>query len=343
MNTVFAHYLPSHTLRQVLFDAFLLFAIMLASALLLVPLGNEHWLKIAPSALIFSVLMVGLNTALGLYRPFFDAGNRVVFARIALSLLISIPVAYGVIVLLPWAEMSLQSLHVVAVLPLVALLMVRAIVNQRSNACLFSRRVMIIGTGEDAARVHADLNKPLMRGAYVVGFMAAGGDEGMAVDPDKILPEQSLLEAVRRYKVSEIVVGVRERRGGVLPLRELLDCKLAGVRVLDLTTFFRAGARPGPTGFAACQLADLWRWLPAESHPGFRQTGVRHCRCLHPAGAGSAGDAAHHAADPAGGWSACVLPSGAGWSGRTHVPRHQVPQHAPGCGEGRQAALGDGQ
>ncbi|MDY0071401.1 MAG: TIGR03013 family PEP-CTERM/XrtA system glycosyltransferase [Thauera sp.] len=238
MNTVFAHYLPSHTLRQVLFDAFLLFAIMLASALLLVPLGNEHWLKIAPSALIFSVLMVGLNTALGLYRPFFDAGNRVVFARIALSLLISIPVAYGVIVLLPWAEMSLQSLHVVAVLPLVALLMVRAIVNQRSNSCLFSRRVMIIGTGEDAARVHADLNKPLMRGAYVVGFMAAGGDEGMAVDPDKILPEQSLLEAVRRYKVSEIVVGVRERRGGVLPLRELLDCKLAGVRVLDLTTFF---------------------------------------------------------------------------------------------------------
>jgi len=33
-------------------------------------------------------------------------------------------------------------------------------------------------------------------------------------------------------------VAVTERRGGVLPLRELLDCKLAGVRVLDLASHF---------------------------------------------------------------------------------------------------------
>jgi hypothetical protein len=31
---------------------------------------------------------------------------------------------------------------------------------------------------------------------------------------------------------------VRERRGGALPLRELLDCKLSGVRVLDLASYF---------------------------------------------------------------------------------------------------------
>ena len=31
---------------------------------------------------------------------------------------------------------------------------------------------------------------------------------------------------------------VRERRGGVLPLRELLDCKMRGVKVFDLSSFF---------------------------------------------------------------------------------------------------------
>jgi sugar transferase (PEP-CTERM system associated) len=38
--------------------------------------------------------------------------------------------------------------------------------------------------------------------------------------------------------VDEIIVAVRERRGGVLPLRELLDCKLMGVRVLDLSSYY---------------------------------------------------------------------------------------------------------
>jgi sugar transferase (PEP-CTERM system associated) len=43
---------------------------------------------------------------------------------------------------------------------------------------------------------------------------------------------------VRRHNVEEIIVAVRERRGGVLPLRELLDCKLLGVRVLDLSSYY---------------------------------------------------------------------------------------------------------
>jgi sugar transferase (PEP-CTERM system associated) len=36
----------------------------------------------------------------------------------------------------------------------------------------------------------------------------------------------------------EIVVALSERRGGAMPLRELLDCKLQGVRVLDLASHF---------------------------------------------------------------------------------------------------------
>ena len=38
--------------------------------------------------------------------------------------------------------------------------------------------------------------------------------------------------------VDEIVVAISDRRGGALPLRELLDCKIVGVKVSDLSTFF---------------------------------------------------------------------------------------------------------
>ena len=40
-----------------------------------------------------------------------------------------------------------------------------------------------------------------------------------------------------RYTIQE-VVAVSERRGGSMPMRELLDCKLQGVRVVDIATHF---------------------------------------------------------------------------------------------------------
>jgi sugar transferase (PEP-CTERM system associated) len=43
---------------------------------------------------------------------------------------------------------------------------------------------------------------------------------------------------VEQFSVNEIVVAIRERRGGGLPVAELLKCKLRGVSVLDLPTFF---------------------------------------------------------------------------------------------------------
>ena len=39
-------------------------------------------------------------------------------------------------------------------------------------------------------------------------------------------------------KADEIVVAITERRGGAMPMRELLDCKLQGIRVLDLASHF---------------------------------------------------------------------------------------------------------
>ena len=47
-----------------------------------------------------------------------------------------------------------------------------------------------------------------------------------------------MVDAVRKYAVNEIIVAVRDRRGGALPMEELLECKLAGVKVTELSNFF---------------------------------------------------------------------------------------------------------
>jgi sugar transferase (PEP-CTERM system associated) len=100
------------------------------------------------------------------------------------------------------------------------------------------RRVMIFGAGPRAKQagkilLAADPNVDL------VGYYASPNDVLENVSAWGILaPKMTLTDMVRKEKVDEIVVAVSERRGGSMPLRELLDCKLQGVHVIDLSTHF---------------------------------------------------------------------------------------------------------
>jgi sugar transferase (PEP-CTERM system associated) len=73
----------------------------------------------------------------------------------------------------------------------------------------------------------------------IVGFYPSSTDREIAISGQFALPRsQSLSDTARALNVDEIIVAVQERRGGILPLHELLDCKLAGVTVLDLASYF---------------------------------------------------------------------------------------------------------
>jgi sugar transferase (PEP-CTERM system associated) len=62
----------------------------------------------------------------------------------------------------------------------------------------------------------------------------------VSITDQLVLPrEKSLSDTAQALKVDEIIVAVHQRRGGILPLRELLDCKLSGVKVLDLASYFQ--------------------------------------------------------------------------------------------------------
>src|SRR6185436_13919868 len=59
------------------------------------------------------------------------------------------------------------------------------------------------------------------------------------VSPARVLAHDlSMEKTVQLLGVSEIIVAVREQRGGVLSLRSLLECRLSGIQVTDLARFF---------------------------------------------------------------------------------------------------------
>jgi sugar transferase (PEP-CTERM system associated) len=47
-----------------------------------------------------------------------------------------------------------------------------------------------------------------------------------------------LTDFIREQQIDEVVVALAERRHGSMPMRELLECKLHGVRVVDIATYF---------------------------------------------------------------------------------------------------------
>ncbi|MCP5235157.1 MAG: TIGR03013 family PEP-CTERM/XrtA system glycosyltransferase [Zoogloeaceae bacterium] len=240
MLKIFSHHISSHSLVNLLIDALVLAVGMLIGFTLQSGAGTAlDWRMAVPSALAFAVTMMVLNSAFGLYKPFADASLRSVVGRLALPVLVSMPVAYGVYHVLPWGHFAPEAGEITAVLLLGFVMLNRGIVNRGQRSALMARRVLVLGAGEDAALVEKVLTAPESRALSVVGFIPTAQDGVRAVSPSRVLEFSGrLADLVRREQVDEVIVAVRERRGGVLPLRELLDCKMLGAKVLDLSSFY---------------------------------------------------------------------------------------------------------
>jgi sugar transferase (PEP-CTERM system associated) len=97
--------------------------------------------------------------------------------------------------------------------------------------------VLIVGTGEEALAVGQAVEAS--PGYTLLGYYPSSAQDPCRVPRRKLVSNESSLETwVREYGIKEIIVAVREKRGGKLPLPQLLSCRLRGVKVLDLPHFF---------------------------------------------------------------------------------------------------------
>lgn len=100
---------------------------------------------------------------------------------------------------------------------------------------------LVLGAGTRAALVDAQLRMDggLRAATPVLGYLPVN-EAQCHVQADRLIDRrdgESLRDLARRHGAREIIVGVRDRRNGGLPVEELLDCRLGGLRVMDLTTY----------------------------------------------------------------------------------------------------------
>ena len=92
-------------------------------------------------------------------------------------------------------------------------------------------RVYVLGTGERAQRVVQGLRQNPEIGVEIASW--TGKMEG-AVTRDSVAAH--LLEIVNKQKVHRVIVAMPDRRG-TIPMRELLDLRMQGVKIEDATTW----------------------------------------------------------------------------------------------------------
>ena len=200
---------------------------------------SERVLYAAAPVLAFAMLMVILNGAFGIYRRHERLFSAAYMLRSCLAPAIGVPLAYLLAEALPGGSLFQQSLGAVVVSGFAGVLLLRHAIVVPLVGRILPHRVMVLGTGAEARLVEASLAASAPPGMRLVGFHALEKEQRVLVSRGRVIARSGPLEeTVKRLGVNEIIVAVREQRGGVLPLRSLLECRLNGVQITDLARYF---------------------------------------------------------------------------------------------------------
>jgi sugar transferase (PEP-CTERM system associated) len=238
MISFLRHHITPATLVQLVIELFWLFVIGLLA--IHIQEGMEKpILHAAAPALAFALVMVMLNGTFGIYRRRESLSSAAYVLRLCLAPAIGVPLAYFIADALPGGGLFQQYVGVVFISAFAGLLFVRHAIVLPLIGKVFPHRVMVLGTGAEARLVEASLATAAPPGMRLVGFHALEKEQRVLVSKWRVIARsESLEDTVKHLGVNEIIVAVREQRGGVLPLRSLLECRLNGVQVTDLARYF---------------------------------------------------------------------------------------------------------
>jgi len=221
------------------FVALLLAASTLTSRYATVPHFVPELPLILAGAAIFSSVMATMYALVGLYRPAPISAGAVI-GRIAVAMVVG-----GYLTSLAMRAVGDRG-YIEQLIPAAIAYLCVGLVLARTGFGVMRRvsplsRVLIVGSGVDAYAIARDLAGPGRNARNVIGLypssdaMPAPGPAGTSF---RVFPRSSSLpELVSRYDIQEVIVAVRDQRGGSVPMDQLLACRIKGVPVLDLAGF----------------------------------------------------------------------------------------------------------
>jgi len=243
MIRLFSHYVPTKLLVLFGLEAVVfIVSIYLGAVVRFYDPVND--LNALPSdlgwqALCFALVMLVMMSTFGLYSSDLPEGATGMIARLVAAFIAALGAMSLLFYLFPEVYLGRGAFGISWVSALLGCLWLRLGSFRWTRMGIFTRRILVLGTGTRAVNVDLLAKRPHIGASLnVVGFLPLLATQHH-VQPSRILPtEDSILAAVKKYAVNEIIIAVRDRRGGGLPMQELLECKLSGVKVTELSSFY---------------------------------------------------------------------------------------------------------
>jgi len=190
-------------------------------------------------ASVFAFVMVSSMAVFGMYHQ----GYRENFRDTLLRLMPAFAVGFGLITLVfylyPDIYFGRGILAIVMVISASGIFLTRAVFHKWSATIYTGTPILVLGAGRLAKQcvrlVEGNAGSNTFK---IVGFISMPGEVNQVLSSSILQRKGTLMSMAQEYNVKEIIVAVRNRRGGALPIQELLECKLNGIKVTDVDTFF---------------------------------------------------------------------------------------------------------
>jgi len=242
MIRLFGHYVSRLFLLLGVLELFLLYGCVLGGYYLRGGMtGNLPPLSFDPtlhsSGMLYAVLMLSAMIAMGLYQRGLQ-GTAALLVRLSISFFLASMAMSLVFYALPDLFLGRGVFGLAMLLSIVGVLVLRWLFFYLAGAEAKKHRVLVLGTGLNAARIsQLESNEPEQLGFKVIKYVRLEDGTNIIPDDRQIELTGSLLDLASSQQANEIVIAVDDRRKG-LPVDDILDCKMSGIVIFDLLTFF---------------------------------------------------------------------------------------------------------
>lgn len=242
MLRLFKHYISLITVLAFLVDLFLLGWSAYMGYYLRFYSPGRHSVEMAfgfGNALMFAVVGLFSFFLIDLYQFEGRQGFSLLLKRLFTAFILFFVGLTSIYYLVPSMSVGRGVFGIGIGLSIVLLTLWRVSLNWSQRSLRIHSRVAVLGAGTNAAMVAQLLRGENSLGCDLAGFICDGEEfEPIAVQPEMILGgKKDLMSIVNRQRIDKIVVALSDRRGA-FPLRAILDCKMRGVEIFDLPSFY---------------------------------------------------------------------------------------------------------
>lgn len=188
-------------------------------------------------AFIFTLVVLSAMTVMGLYQRHLREGLGGMLLRVCGGLCLGFVMLSILFYAFPSLLFGRGEFALILSVALLGVIVARFVFWQTVDRETVVKRILVLGTGKRATAINALLRRKTdQRGFKIVGYVRFPGERSL-VENDVFQHDVTLLELSQQQQVDEIVVAIDDRRKS-FPMHEIVDCRMSGVEVVDLLTFF---------------------------------------------------------------------------------------------------------